>query len=147
MKLDPRAHRRYLVSLVLAATAACSGGSDPAPPPPPPRTLARVDVTPPTPWLVLGSTMGFYATAVYSDQSSADVTEQATWTSSAGTILSISTAAGTRGAAQALATGSSTVTATYGGLSGSTNATVVPVGAGVTIAGTVTYDFVPATYY
>jgi hypothetical protein len=147
MKLSlARAPRRTLLSLVLAATAACSSGdSDPAPPPPP-RTLARLDVSPAAPWLVVDSTMRFYAMAFYSDQTSADVTEQATWSSSAGTVVSVSTDPGTRGAAQALGVGSSTVTATYEGVSGSTDATVLEAGSGTTLVGTVTYDFVPATY-
>jgi hypothetical protein len=138
------ARRRLVLPLILAALAACSSGGDDLAPAGP--TLSRVDVSPAEPSISPGTTMNFYATAVYSDQSTVDVTEQATWTSSASTILSVSTAAGTHGAAEALAVGSSTVTATYEGVSGSTTATVFEAGSGVTITGTVTYDFVPATY-
>jgi hypothetical protein len=137
MKLIPG---RALLPLALAAALACSS-EDQAPP----RTLSRVVVTPPTPWLLVGSTMQFSATAVYSDGDDEDVTERATWASSSA-ALSVSEATGTRGEAQGSASGSSTVTASWGGLSGSASATVVAAGDGVTLVGTVTYDFVPATY-
>jgi Big-like domain-containing protein len=145
--VEVRAHRRLLLlPLALAALAACSSGGDDTPTPPPTHTLSRVDVTPAAPWLLVGSTANFYATAYYSDASSSDVTQQATWTSSAGTLLSVSNAAGTRGLANAVAVGPATVTATYDGIAGSTSATVVAPGTGITIEGTVAYDFVPATY-
>ncbi len=125
MKLTlARAHGRTLLSLLLVAATACGDDDDPAPPaPPPPRTLSRVDVSPASPWLVAGSAMSFYATAVYSDQTSADVTEQATWSSGTEAVVSVSSAPGTRGAAQALEPGTSVVTATYEGVAGSTSAT------------------------
>jgi hypothetical protein len=66
----------------------------------------------------------FTATAVFTDGSTVDVTNAATWTSSDATTLAVSNAMGAQGAATSLAPGSVTVTAAYMGTSGSTTATV-----------------------
>ncbi|MEW6277678.1 MAG: Ig-like domain-containing protein, partial [Candidatus Eremiobacterota bacterium] len=88
-------------------------------------TLSSITVTPALPALPLGVTQQFTATGVFSDATTQDLTGTVTWTStSAG--LPISNAAGTRGQAQALGTGPSTVSATLGAVSGSTQAQVTP---------------------
>jgi hypothetical protein len=111
--------RRLACAFALFALAACSPEESP-----PSATLSRVEVTPAAPTIPAGASAAFEATAVYSDATTADVTEEAAWSSSAPTVLAVSDAAGTKGVAQALAAGPATVTATFGGVSGSATATV-----------------------
>lgn len=113
-------HRTVWILTLAAALAACSGGEDA-----PSRTLSRVEVTPPSATVPVGASASFHATAVYSDQTTADVTAQASWSSSAATVLSVSDEAGSKGFARALAAGAATVTATFEGSSGSASATAV----------------------
>ena len=86
--------------------------------------LLSVDVTPPEPTIALGTTLQFTATGNYSDGTTADLTGLADWTSSDAAAGEVSMAAGSRGLATALATGSTAITATYSGKSGSTTLTV-----------------------
>ncbi len=71
-------------------------------------TLVSVAVTPPTPSVSAGLTQPFTATGTYTDGSLVDITSQVTWTSSATTTATISTA----GLATTLVAGSVTITAT-----------------------------------
>ncbi len=93
-------------------------------------TPSTIVVTPATPSVQVGQTQVFVATLVYSDNTTAVVTGQATWSSSDASIATITTAGGGPlgggggGTATAIATGSSTITATYGGLSGTATLTV-----------------------
>ncbi len=89
-------------------------------------TLLSVQVTPVGPSLAKGSTAQLTATAVYSDFSTANVTAQATWLSSNGAAVSVGNAGATAGRALALAEGTSTVSATFSGKSGSISVTVTP---------------------
>jgi trimeric autotransporter adhesin len=77
-------------------------------------------VTPAAPSIAQGTQQQFTATGVYSDNSKRDLTTAVTWTSSATGVATISTAA----IASAVGTGSTTITATQGGVSGSTTLTV-----------------------
>lgn len=86
--------------------------------------LLSITVSPNT-WLVnVGGTKSFTAQAVYSDNTTADITLSATWTSSAANIVSISNASGLRGQASALAEGTAQVQAALSGISGSATVTV-----------------------
>ena len=67
-----------------------------------------------------GGTKQFNATAVYSDMSSVDVTNQAAWTS---TNMNVATVSST-GLASLLSAGSTTIQAQYGGLTGAANVMV-----------------------
>jgi hypothetical protein len=111
-----------------------------------PPTLLRVDVFPRAPWLVAGTTAALHAVASYSDETRVDVTAQAAWRSSAVAVLTFSDAQATRGVAAAVTAGTATVEATFEGVSGSTEASVLAPGAAATMAGVVTYDSVPAVY-
>ncbi len=113
--------RRISCALALAALAACSSKEE--------RTVSRIEVTPAAPTIATGSPVTFGAVAVYSDGGTSDVSALATWTSDAPSVLSVSDAAGTKGVAQALAAGTARVTATFEGVSGSTDATVDDHGA------------------
>jgi trimeric autotransporter adhesin len=95
-------------------------------------TLSSIQVTPITPTLSVGVVQQFAATAIYSDNTSQDVTAQATWQSSNTAVAQVSTGGGmgpgpgpgARGAVTAIAAGSSTISASLGGSTGSTTVTV-----------------------
>jgi hypothetical protein len=83
------------------------------------KTVTSVAVTPIT-WnpLAANQTQQFTAVATFTDSSTQDVTASATWASSSTTVATVSTT----GLGTAVASGTSTISATYGGVSG--NATV-----------------------
>jgi trimeric autotransporter adhesin len=66
------------------------------------------------------STQAFTATATFSDMTSSDVTSQVSWTSSVPTVATISSS----GVAQAVSTGTTTITAALGGQTGTASLTV-----------------------
>lgn len=83
------------------------------------KTVVSVAVTPLT-WnpLAANQTQQFKAVATYTDSSTLDVTTAATWASSSTSVATVSTT----GLATSVANGTSTISATYGGITG--NATV-----------------------
>jgi hypothetical protein len=89
-----------------------------------------ISVTPIAPSIAAGTNLAFQATAIFSDNTTQNVTAQATWTSSDTTVAQITTAGPMRGQARGLTPGTTTITASWQGLSGSTILTVtdaVPV--------------------
>jgi len=86
--------------------------------------LSRIDVTPAEPSIPVNTTQQFKATGVFTDASTQDFTAAVTWQSSNTGVLSISNGASNRGLAVASSKGTSTVSATYLGQTGSTVATV-----------------------
>lgn len=86
--------------------------------------VARVAiaVTPANTSIAAGTTQQFAATMTYSDSSTGDVTALATWASSNTPAATMSTV--TPGLANGVATGSSTISAVYGGLAAGTQLTV-----------------------
>jgi trimeric autotransporter adhesin len=89
-----------------------------------PATLASISITPPNPRIANGTNQQFTATGIYTDNSTQDLTTAAAWSSSATTVAGVSNAAGSNGLATALSPGSTTITATFGGVSSSTTLTV-----------------------
>jgi 6-phosphogluconolactonase (cycloisomerase 2 family)/uncharacterized protein YjdB len=89
-------------------------------------TLVSIGVTPVNPGTSVGLTTQFTAMGVYSDNSTQNLTTLVTWSSSDSTVAAISNASGYDGLATALTTGSVTVTATLGSVSGSTSLRVTP---------------------
>jgi trimeric autotransporter adhesin len=87
-------------------------------------TLQSIQVTPVNPDVALGTTRQFTATGIFSDDSVQDLTQQVTWSSSAGAVASLSNAAGSKGLATPSGVGSATVSATLDSVIGSTNITV-----------------------
>jgi len=87
-------------------------------------TLVSIDVTPANPSIADGLTDALQATGVYTDHSTHDLTSSVTWTSSVAGIASVSNVPGSNGLATTLSPGSTTITATFGGISGSTSLTV-----------------------
>ncbi len=92
-------------------------------------TPTALVVTPAAPSVQVGLTQAFVATLIYSDNTTAVVTAQASWSSSDASVATITNAGGGpggggRGTATAIASGTATITATYGGLSGTATLTV-----------------------
>ena len=85
-------------------------------------TLSSITVTPATPSLQVGNTQQMIATGTNNDGSTKDLTNSATWTSSAPSFVSVTT----HGLIKALAntTNAVTITATSGAISGNTTVTV-----------------------
>ncbi len=83
--------------------------------------LSYVQVTTTTPNIPVQGVAQFAATAVFTDNSTRNVTGQAVWTSSSTTIAVVGS---NTGRATGMAAGTSTISATYGGMSGSLTLTV-----------------------
>lgn len=89
----------------------------------PALTLVSIAVTPATASIVVGTQQQFVATATYSDSSNANITNSAAWTS--GTVANATVL--NTGVATGIAAGTSNITATAGGQSGSALLTVTAV--------------------
>ena len=87
-------------------------------------TLQSIEVTPTNPSIANGLTEALQATGIYTDHSTHDLTSLVAWSSSVISVTSVSNTPGANGMATAVSPGSSTITATLGGISGSTNLTV-----------------------
>jgi hypothetical protein len=85
------------------------------------KTLTSITVAPLTASIPIGVQQLFAATGTYSDGSTANVTAQATWSVASSAIASIS-----GGTATGVAAGSTAVTATDSGITGTAMLTVVP---------------------
>ena len=83
-------------------------------------TLSSIAVTPANPNPAVGDKTVFTATGTYSDSSTRNLTDVVSWASSNTAAATINTL----GTATAVATGSSTISATLGAISGSTTLTV-----------------------
>jgi hypothetical protein len=84
--------------------------------------LVSITVNPTSPSIALGTTQQFTATGTFSDGSTQDLTTSATWSSGNSAVATVnSSALGT-----SLTTGTATITATLGGIGGSTLLTVTP---------------------
>src|SRR5207237_1369600 len=71
-----------------------------------------------------GTTLPFTATGIFTDGSLQDLTTQAAWGSMTATVATISNAAGSQGVATAVTAGTTTISATFGGKTGTTLLTV-----------------------
>jgi hypothetical protein len=85
--------------------------------------LASVSVTPANPSIAAGSVENFTATALFSNGTQQDVTAQASWSSSVAAVATIGTA-GDPQPVNAVSAGTCTISAAFGGMSGSTVLTV-----------------------
>ncbi len=98
-------------------------------------TVSAVSVSPSTKSIAYGTTTQFTATATYSDGTTGDVTNSAVWSSSNTSVAGVNTSTSAGGLSQGITAGSSTITATTGGKSGSaaltvTGATLVSIAIG-----------------
>jgi len=87
-----------------------------------PAALVAISVTPVNPSFALGTTQQFDATGTYSDKTTQDLTGTATWSTGNSNIATI----GAGGLATSVSSGSTTVTAASGSISGSTTLNVTP---------------------
>ncbi|MDA8433312.1 MAG: Ig-like domain-containing protein [Nitrospiraceae bacterium] len=108
------------IALLLAAVVSgCGcGGGDEGP------VLVSIEVSPANPSVPLGVSRQFTATGVFSDQTTLDLTEAVTWNSSDAAIATVSDAEGSKGLAVSASAGTTSITATSGGVSGHTTMTV-----------------------
>ena len=133
-----------LALLLQGCSSVPSGASSTTQPARP--TIASLNVFPANPSAVTEKGQQFTATGNYSDGSQQDLTKTASWTSSNTSVSTIDAS----GMATTIQTGSTTISATFGSVSGSTTLTVVApppsitsltpntgaVGTAVTISGT-----------
>ncbi len=91
-----------------------------------PATLTRLELAPATATLPVGLTRDFVLTGTYSDGSSVDLTTQATFTSLAPGIATVSNAAGSQGQVTGRAAGNTRVVASAMGLDAQASVTVTP---------------------
>src|ERR1700678_1317253 len=103
--------------LALSGCHVSSGGGAITPTP----TLQSIEITPTNPSLAAGTSTQLAATAIYSDNSHADVTTQVVWSASNTAIATVGAATGK---ALALSAGSATLNASLQGHSASTTLTV-----------------------
>ena len=123
-----KSNRLFVLMLVLVAVmAGCGGGGGGGTAP---KTLASITVTPANPSIGAGSSQQFSATGTFSDGTTQGLTTTVTWSSSLTSVATISNSAGSNGMATAVAAGTATITATSGGISGSTGLTVTGGGGG-----------------
>jgi len=87
-------------------------------------SLVSIQVTPANPEAPLGTTRQFTATGVFSDESVQNLTEQVSWSAADDAVASVSNEAGSRGLATPAGVGSTSVSATLDGVTGSTGFTV-----------------------
>ncbi len=103
-------------------------------------TITSLTVSPAAPSIASGLNSQFSVVGTFLDPTTSNVTTQnltddVVWVSSAPGVASISNAAGSKGRAQGLAVGTSTISATFGGVSGSALLTVTaPVAQSLAIA-------------
>jgi trimeric autotransporter adhesin len=87
-------------------------------------TLVSITVSPSVYTIASGTAVQFHATGNYSDNSTLDLTSLVSWSSSDSTVATLSNASGSQGLATAVNPGSTTVTATLNGVSGTASVTV-----------------------
>ena len=87
-------------------------------------TLVSIAVTPADPSIADGTTQQFTATGLYTDDSTQDLTTQVTWSSFDEAVATVSNADDSKGLATAAGAGTTTVSATSGGVTGDTTLTV-----------------------
>ena len=91
-----------------------------------PALLVSIEVAPVSAAIPLGTTQQFTASGIYTDGSVEDVTGLAHWSSSDGSVATLSNAPATAGLATTVAVGTATVTATIGAVDGSASLNVTP---------------------
>jgi hypothetical protein len=112
----------FFVPIILLVIS-CSGGSSGGGSETSTVTLSSITVTPVNPSIALGATQQFTATGTYSDHTSQVITTSVTWKSDTATVATIDST----GLATAVSTGSVTITASSGSISGSTTLKVVTI--------------------
>ncbi len=89
-------------------------------------TLRSITITPANPTIPKGDTEDFIATGLLADGSTENLTSDVTWGSTNTAVAAISDAPGSTGAMVAQGVGTSSITAAFEGITGSTSITVSP---------------------
>ena len=98
-------------------------------------TITTLKVTPDAPSIAKGLSTQFSVSGTFSDSTAQNLTDDVAWASSAPGVASVSDAAGSKGRALGLAVGTATISATFGGVSGTALLTVTaPVAQSLAIA-------------
>lgn len=125
-----------LLSLsAMIASTGCQGPSN-ATGDPPTKTLTSVSLTPTSASIRMGATQQFGATAKYSDNTTADVSQTASWKVTTQAVATINSS----GLATGVTSGSSAITASLSGISGTATLTVGAAVSGVANVLTWHYD-------
>ncbi len=102
--------------------------------------LVSIDIEPSvTQTVPLGADVQYAAIGIYTDGSTQDITTQVLWNSSDPSTATISNATGFKGLASTVGVGLTTIRASFGVITGSTELDVVPTSALVSISVTPTY--------
>ncbi|HEY5974675.1 MAG TPA: Ig-like domain-containing protein, partial [Geobacteraceae bacterium] len=97
-------------------------------------TVTALAITPADPSIAKGLNTQFDVSGTFSDATTQDLTFDANWVSSDPGVATVSDAVGSKGLVQTLAAGTSTITATFDGISGTTLLTVTqPVLQSITV--------------
>ena len=110
----------FLSLLVIVSGAGCQGGPSNVTGDPPTKTLTSVSLTPVSARIGKGVTQQFSATAKYSDNTTTNVSLTAIWKVTTQGVATINST----GLATGVASGSSTITASFTGISGTASLTV-----------------------
>ncbi len=110
----------FLSLSVMIASTGCAGSPPNVTGDPPTKSLTSISLTPPRASIRMGATQQFSATAKYSDNTTADVSPTATWKVTTQGVATINST----GLATGVASGSSTITASVRGISGTATLTV-----------------------
>lgn len=119
-----------ILMLATVVLQGCSGASNPNYPPSttvnpaPGVTLQAIQITPATPFIALAETRQLFATGVYSDGSSVDITSQVKWSASISQNTTGSVSVTSAGIVTGVALGYAVVTATAGSVEGAQEFTV-----------------------
>lgn len=90
-------------------------------------TVTSLAITPAAPTVTQGLTAQLMATGTFSDATTQNLTFDSAWTSNDPAVATVGDAGATKGRVQGLSVGTATVTATFGGVAGTTQLTVAPV--------------------
>jgi len=100
-----------------------------------PSAVTVLTITPAAPTIAKGLSTTFAVSGTFTDLTTQDLTYDTVWASSAPTVATVSNDAGSKGFAQGLAAGTSTITATFDGVSATALLTVTePVLKSITIS-------------
>lgn len=113
--------------------------------------ISEINITPANATVAAGLDVSYTATCVFTDGSTSNCTETATWTSGDNAIATVSNSAGSKGVATGEAQGATTISAAQGGVTGSVTLTVTnavlqsieitPSGAAATVAAGLQLNF------
>jgi len=113
-----------LLAIFLAGCGSSPSLQSPPPPPPPAPVLPSIALSPANSSFQPGFSLKLTVTGMYSDGSTKDLSDSASWASTNHSVATVDTS----GNATAVATGSTTMQATVGSMNASTTLTVTPLG-------------------